>query len=107
MPPITIDIKVVYSDTLEIPVDIQPKQVLELMAKLARFQQRLAVEILAEKDGKMAMVSAANPAANSLLQCAATLEHGAMNFDALLKQQAGLIGGQPMQRGPQRPPFAN
>jgi hypothetical protein len=103
--PITIEGKAVCTETLTIPLDIQPKQVLELMAKLARFQQRLAVEILAEKDGKPAMVSAANPAPNALLMCASTLENGGMQFEALLRQQQGLIG--PGARGPQRPPFQN
>ena len=104
--PITIEGNAIATETLTLTANPTPKQIIEIMAKTARFLQRTAVEILSEKDGKMAMVSAANPAPNALLQCAATLENGAMQFDALVKQQGNLIGpGQ--ARGPQRTPFQN
>ena len=101
-----INSKIICTETLTLNSNPQPREIIEIMAKVARFLQRTAVEILSEKDGKMAMVSAANPAPNALLQCAATLENGAMQFDALVKQQGNLIGpGQ--ARGPQRTPFQN
>jgi hypothetical protein len=97
--PLTIEGNAVATETLTLTANPTPKQVIEIMAKTARFLQRTAVEILSEKDGKMAMVSAANPAANALLQSAATLETGAMQFDALCKQQAGMIApGQGLRR---------
>ena len=101
--PISIEPKdptILYTKTLSIPVKPTPKQVIELMAEVAKLLSKMSVQILRDDNGP-AMCSPANPAPNAMLQSAATLETGAIQFDALVKQQAGLIGPQ----GPQRPEF--
>ena len=89
--PLTIEGNAIATETLTLPTNPTPKQVIEIMAKVAKFLTKTAVEILSEHDGKPAMVSPANPAPNSMLQSAATLETGAIQFDMLIQQQGGMI----------------
>ena len=98
-PVITIPGNPVHSVTLSISAKPSPQEVIKSMAEVAKFLTKLAVEILRDDKGTPAMVSPANPAPNAMLQSAATLETGAIQFDALVKQQAGLIG--PQAAGPQ------
>lgn len=98
--PVIVEGNALHSVTLTISQKPTPVEVIKSMAEVAKFLTKLAVEILSERGGP-AMVSPANPAPNAMLQSAATLETGAIQFDALVKQQAGLIQGGQVNQGRQ------
>jgi hypothetical protein len=58
---------------------------------MAKFLTKMGVAILRDDNGP-ALVSAANPAPNSILQASAALEQGAIQFAMLIQQQGGLVG---------------
>lgn len=87
----TQDVRKSHSETFTIHDRPTPKEVIETMAKMAKFLNKMAVAILRDDNGP-AIVSAANPASNSILQSSATLETGAIQFHMLLQQQGGLVG---------------
>jgi hypothetical protein len=97
------DSRVAYEETFTIHKKPTPKEIIDLMAHLAKFLNKFAVELLRDDNGP-AIVSAANPAPNAVLQSSATLETAAIQFAGLVQQQQGLIGGAQVARGggPQR-----
>lgn len=98
------DLRKSLSETITIHDRPTPKELVDTMAKIAKFLTKMAVTILRE-DERPAMVSAANPASNSLLQASAVLEQGAIQFHMLIQQQGGLVGPGPAPaagRGPVR-----
>lgn len=99
------DMRKSHSDTFTIHDRPTPKEVVDTMAKIAKFLTKMAVAVLRDDNGP-AIVSAANPAPNSILQASAALEQGAIQFHMLVQQQGGLVApGQPVaggRPGPQR-----
>src|SRR5665213_3906588 len=92
-----------HSETFTIHDRPTPKEVIDTMAKMAKFLNKMAVAILRDDNGP-AIVSAANPASNAILQSSACLETGAVQFHMLVQQQGGLVGPgapQPHPGGPQ------
>ena len=88
-----------YSETFIIHDRPTSKEVIETMAHIAKFLNKMAVALLRDDLGP-SIVSAANPASNSILQSSATLEMGAIQFHALIQQQGGLVApGQPVAGG--------
>ena len=94
-----------HSETFTIHDRPTPKEVIETMARMSKFLNKIAVALLRDDMGP-AIVSAANPASNAILQSSATLEQGAIQFHMLIQQQGGLVApGQPVaggRPGPQR-----
>ncbi len=93
----------VYTVTLTISGKVSHVEIIKNMAEVAKFLTKMAVEMLRDDKGQPAMVSPANPAPNACLQSAATLEHGALQFDMMVKQQGGFVApGNMAPSGPRR-----
>lgn len=90
-----------HTVTLSLSPKPTPNELIKNMAEVAKFLTKMAVRILDDHDGP-AMVSPANPAPNAMLQSAATLEQGAIQFDMLIKQQGGMIAPNGPQAMPRR-----
>lgn len=88
MPPLSaVDSdRILYTDILQVVAKPEPKEIVQTLARLAKFMNKFVAECLQSE-----VVSAANPATAALMNASATVEQGAIQLDQLAKQQSGFV----------------
>jgi hypothetical protein len=91
--------KVLREETFEVIENATPKDVITLMARVAKLLNHHIADILRSE-----LVGCANPGSNAMSNASAALEQGAIQFEMLIRQQqqnafAGPGGPQPMPGG--------
>lgn len=90
----------IYSDTFTVEADPTATDIVNTLARLAKFANQYIAECL-----RSGVMSAANPASAALMNSSATLEQGALQLQQILAQRSGFAGAQqatPMAPGPFR-----